>query len=187
MAALNKMFKKVKSEQVLGIVGLLVLLFALYKYSQNKNLFKMGMTQGKAPLSPATYPPKQSSVTTSVKGASSGSTYAPYNGASTSATSTSATTISAMNKAIANPADLLPKSNGSNFSGVPAQSNLSNIGLLNPTQVVGINTQGSSLRNANLQVRSEPPNPRSNTNCPWNISTIESDTFRKPLEIGAGA
>jgi hypothetical protein len=24
-----------------------------------------------------------------------------------------------------------------------------------------------------------------NTNCPWNISTIETDQFRKPLEIGS--
>jgi hypothetical protein len=52
---------------------------------------------------------------------------------------------------------------------------------------VGINTQGSSLRNSNLQIRSEPPNPRMNTNSPWNVSTIESDQYRRPLEIGSGA
>jgi hypothetical protein len=23
-----------------------------------------------------------------------------------------------------------------------------------------------------------------NTNCPWNVSTIEEDNMRKPLEIG---
>ena len=33
--------------------------------------------------------------------------------------------------------------------------------------------------------RSTPPNPRTNTNCPWNISTIEADQFRKVLEIGS--
>ena len=65
-----------------------------------------------------------------------------------------------------------------------ADADLKNINLLNPSQLVGINTQGSSLRNSNLQLRSEPPNPRTNTNCPWNISTIETDQFRKPLEIG---
>jgi hypothetical protein len=68
-----------------------------------------------------------------------------------------------------------------------SSSDLRNINLLNPTQLVGINTQGSSLRNSNLQIRSEPANPRTNTNCPWNISTIETDTFRRPLEIGASA
>ncbi len=49
---------------------------------------------------------------------------------------------------------------------------------------VGVNTVGSSLRNANLQLRSEPPNPQMAVS-PWNISTIEpSDTLRRPLEIG---
>lgn len=49
---------------------------------------------------------------------------------------------------------------------------------------VGVNTVGSSLRNANLQLRSEPPNPQMAVS-PWNISTIEpSDSLRRPLEIG---
>ena len=51
--------------------------------------------------------------------------------------------------------------------------------------MAGINTVGSSLRNANLQLRSEPANPKTATNCPWNISTIETDKFRKQLEIGS--
>jgi len=40
-----------------------------------------------------------------------------------------------------------------------------------------------STRNANLQLRSEPPNPK-NVVCPWMQSTIESDDTRRPLEIG---
>jgi hypothetical protein len=52
---------------------------------------------------------------------------------------------------------------------------------------VGIDTQGQSLRNANLQIRSEPPNPQQPVS-PWNIATISpSDPGnRKPLEIGGG-
>ena len=76
---------------------------------------------------------------------------------------------------------------GTDVTGALAKVVSTGINLLSPSQISGINTQGSSLRNANLQVRSEPANPRSNTNCPWNISTIETDTFRKPLEIGSGA
>lgn len=38
-------------------------------------------------------------------------------------------------------------------------------------------------RNANMGLRSEPPNPR-NVVTPWMMSTIEPDTTRKPLEIG---
>lgn len=48
---------------------------------------------------------------------------------------------------------------------------------------IGVNTVGSSLRNGNLQLRSEPVIPQSN---PWPImqSTINPDTLRRPLEIG---
>jgi hypothetical protein len=41
------------------------------------------------------------------------------------------------------------------------------------------------LRNANLQIRSEPPNPQMTVG-PWNQSTIEPDFMRPPLEIGSG-
>lgn len=48
---------------------------------------------------------------------------------------------------------------------------------------IGVNTVGSSLRNGNLQLRSEPVIPQNN---PWPImqSTITPDTLRRPLEIG---
>lgn len=51
---------------------------------------------------------------------------------------------------------------------------------------VGINTVGQSLRNANLQLRSEIPNPQ-NAVGPWMISTIEPDLRQNTLEIGSNA
>jgi hypothetical protein len=45
---------------------------------------------------------------------------------------------------------------------------------------------GQTLRNANLQIRSDPPNPSVNIG-PWNLSIIESDFLRVPLELGQGA
>ena len=48
---------------------------------------------------------------------------------------------------------------------------------------VGINTVGQTRRNANYQLRSDPPNPQQPVS-PWNISTIEPDLNRRPLEIG---
>ena len=45
----------------------------------------------------------------------------------------------------------------------------------------GENTQGSSLRNANRQLRSEPANSRTVVS-PWMNSTIEPDLLRLPLE-----
>ena len=187
MAAFKKFFKGMKNEHVLGIVGLIFVVFALYQYSQNKSVFQLGMTS----MSPAPYVTNTpnnnpSQPTQSVLGASSQNTYAPFNGAAQSV-SNSATSSAAMNKPVANPNDLLPKDSNSSWASMNPVGDLQNVNLLNPQQQVGINTQGSSLRNPNLQVRSEPPNPRSNTNCPWNISTIEGDNLRRPLEIGSSA
>lgn len=59
---------------------------------------------------------------------------------------------------------------------------LNNRNFLTAGHHIGINTVGQSLRNANLQVRSEPPNPQSVVS-PWLQSTIGPDLNRKPLEI----
>ena len=48
---------------------------------------------------------------------------------------------------------------------------------------VGVNTIGSSLKNANLQIRSEPPNPIIPVSI-FNNSSITPDIYRKELEIG---
>ena len=83
-----------------------------------------------------------------------------------------------------NPSELLPNDTNSEWANInPASNDLKNLNLLTPNQVIGINTVGSSLRNANLQIRSEPAIPKANVG-PWNASTIDSDTFRRPLEIG---
>jgi hypothetical protein len=55
--------------------------------------------------------------------------------------------------------------------------------LLSPGYHYGINTVGQTLRNANLDVRSDPPNPRKNVG-PFLNSTIEPDLMRRQLEIG---
>jgi hypothetical protein len=189
MTVLNKISKGIKNEHVLGVIALLFVVYAFYKYSEGKNILQSPMTA----LNPASYPSNPSIENVSSQSiTNSNSTYAPYNGNSNSQIATSADSASAINqlvstKAVSNPADLLPNSSANDWSNLNpvSSSDLRNINLLNPTQLVGINTQGSSLRNSNLQIRSEPANPRTNTNCPWNISTIETDTFRRPLEIGS--
>lgn len=82
--------------------------------------------------------------------------------------------------------DLLPKdAANSKWAQVnPAgQGDLQDQNFLTAGFQIGVNTTGSSLRNANLQLRSEPVIPQSN---PWPImqSTITPDTLRRPLEIG---
>jgi len=188
MIGFKKFFKDIKSEYILAIIGLVILGMALYNYSSNKNLFQSGYNNyvkngtplGLNPASINKQPEK-------VRGSSKNSTYAPYNGTSTLSTPTSVNSANEinLNKPIANPKDLLPKNNNSSWGNMnPPSNNLKNINLLDPSKIAGINTVGSSLRNANLQLRSEPANPRTATNCPWNNSTIESEKFRRPLEIG---
>jgi hypothetical protein len=41
------------------------------------------------------------------------------------------------------------------------------------------------MKNPNLQLRSEPPNPQLNIG-PWNNSTFAPDLMRTPLEVGCG-
>tara|TARA_Y100000748_G_C15432650_1_gene463867 strand:- start:235 stop:783 length:549 start_codon:yes stop_codon:yes gene_type:complete len=182
MVAFKKFFKDFKNEHVLGIVGLVFLIFALYQYSNNKNVFQLGMSNVVDMKSQPKSNTSNPTETKPIVGASAQTTYAPFNG-----TLQGASNSATMNKPAANPVDLLPSDSNSAWASMNPVGEMKNISLLNPQQVVGINTQGSSLRNANLQLRSEPPNPRTNTNCPWNISTIEDDKLRKQLEIGTGA
>lgn len=82
------------------------------------------------------------------------------------------------------PQDLLPTDTNSTWAQVnPAgQGNIGDNNLLTAGHHVGINTVGQTLRNANLQLRSEPPNPQMKVS-PWMQSTIEPDTNRRAMEI----
>ena len=84
-----------------------------------------------------------------------------------------------------NPKDLLPGDANSQWAQVnPAgQGELSDQNFLDAGYHVGVNTVGQTLRNANLQIRSEPPNPQVKVS-PWLQTTIEPDTNRQPIEIG---
>jgi hypothetical protein len=83
--------------------------------------------------------------------------------------------------------DLLPKDAAdSKWAKInPSGSgNISDQNYLTAGYHVGVNTVGQSLRNANLQLRSEIPNPQ-NAVGPWMISTIEPDLRQNTLEIGS--
>ena len=79
--------------------------------------------------------------------------------------------------------DLLPGDTNS----VWAQVNPAGVGslcdknLLNAGHHIGVNTKGTSLRNANRQIRSEPPCPQVSVS-PWLQTTISPDLLRRPLE-----
>ena len=86
------------------------------------------------------------------------------------------------------PNELLPQDNSTAWAQVNPQGSgtLKDRNFLQAGHHIGINTVGQTLRNANLQLRSEPPNPQVNVS-PWIQSTINPDTNRKPLEIGGCA
>ena len=84
------------------------------------------------------------------------------------------------------PSELLPKY----MASVWAEQNpmgpgsLKGKNFLSAGALIGVNTVGQSLRNANLQVRSEPPCPQVAVSI-FNQSTISPDISHRPLEIGA--
>ena len=84
--------------------------------------------------------------------------------------------------------DLLPSEANTKWaqSNPSGQGSLSDKNFLNAGFHIGMNTVGQSLRNSNLQLRSEPPNPQTKVS-PWLQSTIDPDLNRKPLEIGPDA
>ena len=84
-------------------------------------------------------------------------------------------------------ADLLPKDGGnSKWAQInPASSgDVRDQNYLTAGYHIGVNTVGQSLRNANLQLRSEIPNPQVPVS-PWMISTIEPDVRPVSFEIGS--
>jgi hypothetical protein len=84
------------------------------------------------------------------------------------------------------PSELLPK----DMNSIWAEQNpmgpgsLKGKNFLSAGALIGVNTVGQSLRNANLQIRSEPPNPQMPISI-FNQSTISPDISHRPLEIGA--
>jgi hypothetical protein len=92
-------------------------------------------------------------------------------------------------QAVANPTDLLPQDKNSEWAALnPVAMNQGNIAMPDLLQAgyhIGLDTIGQTLRNANLQLRSDPIIKRADVG-PWNQSTIEPDLARVPLEVGQG-
>jgi len=82
--------------------------------------------------------------------------------------------------------DLLPGDNSNAYKDFdnanPAgEGILKGVNFLKAGFHVGVNSVGQSLRNANRQIRSEPPNPQVAVS-PWQNTTIGPDLGRKPLD-----
>jgi hypothetical protein len=164
----SKFFTK---ERTIVLIIFLVLAWALFSYSGSKLNLYDNMELGTSVSAPAALTPQVPAVAA-----------AP---APTAASSAPAAGYSA--QAVANPADLLPKDSNSKWAALnPTSMNQGDIlmpDLLQAGYHIGLDTIGQTLRNPNLQLRSDPVITKADIG-PWNQSTIEPDYGRVPLELG---
>ena len=197
---IGKMIKKLANNQIVMVLAAVVAIAAIYSYSQGFNLSLSGF----ADVNDASKAVDQGAVNSNagpndrqIQCAAGGNNYVPsqplgQNGGNASANGASTDTYglppSCAKQRVVDPSQLLPKDGNSEFSKLNpmGSGDLKNVSLLKAGWHIGINTVGQSLRNANLQLRSEPPNPQLNVG-PWNQSSITADLQRRPLEIGCGA
>jgi len=182
-----KNLKKLKMEHViLFLVGAVFLFYLINSYSAGK---RMGAEQMSGRRTQEMY-------SNQVSAQQSGGGVEPSQPLGQNETYASATGMSTSNQGlppscsrspVADPSELLPKDTNSQWAQLnPSGSgDLQNVNLLRSGYHMGIDTVGNTLRNANLQLRSEPANPQLNVG-PWNNTTISPDTMRVPLEIGQG-
>lgn len=175
------MFKELSkfftTQRIVLLLIFLILAFVLYNYSDSKYPSKDGYTGGTSlPSAP---------LAGSGAGATSDSTFVQDSGiAAPQNTNQGGYTP----KNTGSPSDLLPKGqSGNQFSdfNMLNQGNIAMPDLLDAGYLIGLDTIGQSLRNANYQERSDPIIPKMSVG-PWNNSTIEPDLGRVPLEIGCG-
>jgi hypothetical protein len=190
----NKMLKKLLNNQTLMILAAIVVVCALYFYSKGFSL-PIGGMENSGEATSAT-DDSQGMNDSQIQCAAGGNNFVPSNplgqnsanaSASGASTDTHGLPPSCAKQQVVDPSELLPRDNNSQFSKLnpSGAGDLKNVSLLKAGHHIGINTVGQSLRNANLQLRSEPANPQLNTG-PWNQTTMTADMQRRPLEIGCG-
>ena len=165
-SGLSKFFTR---DKIFILIALIILGYALMSYSDSKSLVLDNMDDGhpgdSAPQTPST----------ATIGASNDTPSSQPTGGYTA-------------QAVAGPAELLPKDQNSQWAALnPVAMNQGSVvmpDLLQAGYHIGLDTIGQSLRNANLQLRSDPIIQRADVG-PWNQSTIEPDLGRVPLEIGS--
>ena len=176
MSFLSDLEKTVRANHILVILGAIVLVYAVYNYSDQKFVVPYEPLQVDASSRQHTAPPDLGangySAVDAMTGQSGGRSAPP---------------AGAANLPVANPSDLLPRDTNNQWGSLnPAGSgDLLGKNLLSATFLTGIDTIGNTMKNANLQIRSEPPNPQLNVG-PWNQSTFAPDLMRTPLELGCG-
>lgn len=193
--ATSKFITSMKKHGLLTLLGIVVLAIALKQFTNRKgssfegaqsapNHVEHGQHSNDDGAEVYNSPhKKEAGVPNAANPAGQNERYAAVSGVSSGA---QGLPPSCTRQPVANPAELLPSGNNAWGKLNPAgEGDLQNVNLLKAGYHAGVNTVGNTLRNANLQVRSEPPNPTSNVS-PWNNTTISPDLMRVPLEMGCG-
>lgn len=164
ISALRKFFTKDRTVFLVLFVALCV--FVLY-YSSGKSNIMDAMDVGTT---------ASTSIAPQVPSAPSAPSAA---GASSEATTAGSSSYSA--QSTSQPTDLLPQDQNEQWASInPSSQNAPNTpDLLKAGEHYGTISQVN--KNANLQLRADPCISKSDTG-PWNQSTIECDTMRRPLE-----
>ena len=181
MKMLQSLLKALRANHVVAILAVVAVVALLYHYSQRKASPSSGLANEKeAEAVEDTQFAKKAAAPASAADLSGADMQSAVPGSAGNAAAPSC-----QQKPSSNPGDLLPKDNNSQFAKLNPMGNgdLEAVKLLKAGYHAGINTVGSSLRNANLQVRSEPANPQTPVS-PWMNTTIEPDLMRTPLELG---
>ena len=175
MSFLSDLEKTLRTNHILVIFGAIVLVYAVYTYSDQKFVVPYEPNQADTSgRSRATQPQQPQQQLPAGMSGMDGMTGQGGPGAGAS------------QLPVANPSDLLPRDTNNQWGSLnPSGSgDLQGQNLLSATFLTGIDTIGNTMKNANLQLRSEPPNPQLNVG-PWNQSTFAPDLMRTPLELGS--
>ena len=175
-----KFFKDDSTKWIFVVVIVLLIIWALMSYSNTKSQVMDNMQQGSVkPYNPATLEEGEKPVSVG-----SSSYKAPVVQDVPSA-GMKTTRGEYELQPVANPQELLPKDQNSEWAKLNPVNNDQPVlpDLLQAGNLIGLDTIGQTLKNANMQLRSDPIIEKQNVG-PWNNSTYEADLGRVPLEIG---
>ena len=187
MKSLEKLVKKVSGNTLLLILGAIVIAYLLFDYSSGKGSILSGYSNDERSGGNGSGQQVDNGAN-NYQAARPGGENSDFGHANDLETDTYGLPPSCAKQSVVDPKELLPVDNNSEFSKLnpSGEGDLNNVSLLQAGHHIGINTVGQSLRNANQQLRSEPPNPQVKVS-PWLQTTIEPDLGRKPMEIGGCA
>ena len=163
MSMFQSLQKTIRGHHLLALLAVVIVAYAIYRYSSEKASSKAGMTES------------------SSLGGMENELAEDAGSVGPAVPTQAAPAHSGSKMATPSPSELLPANADTPFNTVNPRPNVESQNFLDAGRFAGVNTVGSSMRNANLQIRSEPANPQTKVG-PWNNTTIEPDLMRQPLD-----